>query len=289
MMPLLSAGFSLLVYNLAALMLLTVDRIVLANVMPLDEFGQYNFASSVFTAVLLIPGSIGLVMYTFILRTAGNDGGRRALPTIVYKSNGVLAVTTPLLLASVTLMGAEVIMRWLPQYAPALRVIHLMTVGLYFYVIPMNSIHALLALDRQKTLIVAALCGVMINILCTVGLFMVGYGMLGAAWGLIMGLAVFSVSSLVAVYKQFNLPSRSIVIKILMDFLPLAIYVVALYAVTLFNLGEGTGFHKSLVVYMAFSMPFLGFGYVYLRKYVRIDPSVMVRTWWQSRMVRENL
>ena len=180
---LIRAGFPMLLYLTSALVMRTVDRIVILRFAGTQALGYYSLGVMVLTLLLYLPDSISYVLYPQLLReyraagdvpAAISPRARRAILTVSAVLPG---------LCGLAFLGArEAVYLALPKFiqgVPALRVLCFGAPGLA--IAGMSSI-VLMTLRRQKQLIPAALFATLLGASLDRFVLGAGYGIDGVAW-----------------------------------------------------------------------------------------------------------
>ncbi len=186
-LKLLRVGFPMFVFTGSALVMRTLDRLIVLRYLGTEELGYYSLSVMALTFLLYLPDSIAYVVYPRLLHdfsASGRDPAAiRPMVARVFRASSLLV---PLLCGLAYLLSNEVAVALLPRFlpgVPALRVLSFGAVGLALA--NLGSI-TLMTLGRQAVLVPVALFVTALGAALDVAAVKAGYGITGVAWATLL-------------------------------------------------------------------------------------------------------
>lgn len=170
-----------------------VDSIILTLVRSTAEVGIYGLAYKIFELVLIIPTFFMNALYPIMLRAREKnmDGFTRLLKKSAIILFGVSACGT------IVMWIAAPYVTWVkPDFYGSINAIRILAMGLPFFFLSSLTMWALIAMHKQKTLLIIYGVSMAVTVLCDIW-FIPIYGYVGAAVitvlseGLVFFLSVF--------------------------------------------------------------------------------------------------
>lgn len=182
-LALLRAGFPMFVFTGSALVMRTLDRLIVLRYLGTEELGYYSLSVMALTFLLYLPDSIAYVVYPRLLHDFSASGrDPAAIQPMLRRVFRASSLLVPLLCGLAYLLSNEVAMAVLPRFlpgVPALRVLSFGAVGLALA--NLGSI-TLMTLGRQTALVPVALFVTALGAALDVAAVKAGYGITGVAW-----------------------------------------------------------------------------------------------------------
>jgi O-antigen/teichoic acid export membrane protein len=180
---LLRIGFPMFFFNASALIIRSLDRLIILRYLGTRELGYYSLAVTAVTLLMYLPDSATYVFYPRLLKKMREGGDR---PELIQDSVigvlRILMVLTPALGGLAFLGARDLLQLVLPTYmagATAVRVMCFTAAGLC---ISTFASIVLMTLGRQVWLMPAAVLSVVAFAAADIGVLRAGYNISGVAW-----------------------------------------------------------------------------------------------------------
>ncbi len=181
---LLRVGSPIMLSGALLILLWNVDKLAIWAFLSRESLGIYALPSYFLMTVMMIPEAVSAVLYPHLVeRISSAESAPEALgryfiqPTLII---GYLAAPAVGLLFLVLHLP----IRWLlPEYVAGITPGRILIAALFFAALTRIPYVALLALSRQRSLVVMTLGAVLFGALVISGLIASGYGLEGAAFG----------------------------------------------------------------------------------------------------------
>lgn len=157
-----------------------IDAVMLSYFRGNFETGLYGAAFKFLEAVIFVPAAVSAALFPVLAKL--HDGNLKEVKKLYWRSLGIMAVLGLVILAGYLVILPEVVVRFLPQYLPAISAIKVLALAIPFMFIHVPAVQVLLSTDRfLKPVIALSFLTVGFNILANL-LFIPRYGLMAAAW-----------------------------------------------------------------------------------------------------------
>jgi len=233
----LTIGFTLSLIPIVIVLFRTVDRWVLANLLTAIEFGYYAFGATIGMFLYTIPGSLGMVLSTRLIKNFGATGDPKESSTMVLLSLLVSSYGMAFIAGGVIIGTSFLLNNFLHSYLPGEDLIKIVIIAnCLLFSLPITS-NFLLSIERKK--VVFSILGIMIMLEILLSwVFASKYGAFGGAMAILfvsfIGVILFLASSLFIIKSNiYEVTSNTLRI-----ILPFIIFIaIALYIDAKFEMG----------------------------------------------------
>ncbi len=127
---LISFGFPIMLQAQIWLLFMSIDNLIVAGFISVKELGYYALAVSVTGYVLHLPRSVGSALFPRMTETFSNTGDIRSIRHYAVDTQRILGyMLVPLFLGGAYFLVPVLIRHTLPEFSPAIPVIHIMVAG----------------------------------------------------------------------------------------------------------------------------------------------------------------
>lgn len=227
----------------------SISRILSMHYLGKTSTGYLGLGVSIVSILILIPMTIGRVLYPKINEEIGksdtSDIGKfvivpaRLLSLIVAMALGALVIITPLLIDT-----------YFKKYLPAINCTILLLLGGYFVSLNQNGINYLVAANKQRSLLYFIVTALAVNLVVCFGFIKAGFGIIGIALGSNISSIVFTSLIWYSVFFRLQYPVGKCfyyLLKLYMPFIITSAYVGALILLRHLNTEKN---HLTLGVYL---------------------------------------
>jgi len=207
---LLAIGFPLFLSNLAALLIISCDRIVGSLMLRGQEFSLYGFATTLTMLPVLASSGLRDVLFPTFGERFGRGGEANALYPIYSRSLYTVAFVTPPLVAAVLYGGEAIIRLLLPAFVPSIPIMELLSFGITFMSIASLPVTVLMITRRAWLALGMEGIAVAAAAICYVLLPALTGSVTALALGTCALYAIYGVGTLVTTLRDCRLPSRDI-------------------------------------------------------------------------------
>lgn len=156
-----TSGFYLFVVLMFSILMITIDRVVVAKFYELKDVGLYNLSRSMAGIVLLAFSSATYVIYPFLLSHYAQNPNTQSLKKYYEKLGLIYTCVTPLVLSAVYFFFTAFIPWYLPAYKASLQFMHLLVIGTCWIALSQVNDTFLLTINQQSRIVrnqAAVLC-----------------------------------------------------------------------------------------------------------------------------------
>jgi len=156
-----TSGFYLFVVLMFSILMITIDRVVVAKFYELKDVGLYNLSRSMAGIVLLAFTSATYVIYPFMLSHYAQNPNTQSLQKYYEKLGLIYTWVTPLILSAVYFFFTAFIPWYLPAYKESLPFMHLLVIGTCWIALSQVNDTFLLTINQQSRIVrnqVSVLC-----------------------------------------------------------------------------------------------------------------------------------
>lgn len=229
---LIQVGLPMFVYTGSALVMRTLDRLIILRWLGTEDLGYYSLSVMALTFLLYLPDSVAYVVYPRLLREFGEAGrDPAALRPNVERILVGTALLVSLLSGLAYLLAHEVAAALLPRFlpgVPALRVLSFGAIGLALA--NLGSI-TLMTLGRQQVLVPVALFATALGAALDVAAVKFGYGITGVAYATLATYTLNGVLLLLLTYAGLGVRGRESLQSVVRLLAPLALALVLAWGV----------------------------------------------------------
>jgi O-antigen/teichoic acid export membrane protein len=180
---LLRVGVPMFVYMASALVMRSVDRLVILQFLGTEQLGYYSLAIMALSFLLYLPDSLAYVLYPHFLRRYHLGGDQPvAIRNDVERTMRLIAVAMPALCGVGYLAARIGAMLLLPRFLPGVSAMRVLCFCAAFVALANLSSIVLMTLGRQRALIPAAALVTLLGAALDVFAVRMGLGITGVAW-----------------------------------------------------------------------------------------------------------
>ncbi|MDP2710632.1 MAG: oligosaccharide flippase family protein [Solirubrobacteraceae bacterium] len=153
-------GLPIMVFGQLWLLFMGIDVLIIAGFIDVESLGYYALAVSVTSYVMHLPRSVGQALFPRMAELFGATGDVSSLSRYVGEAQRLLAyMLVPVFVAGAYFAIPVLIRHALPEFEPAIDVVHIMVAGSFIMALCSLPIKAMLTAGRRRALIVlVALC-----------------------------------------------------------------------------------------------------------------------------------
>jgi O-antigen/teichoic acid export membrane protein len=152
---LISYGFPILLFGQIWLLFMGIDNLIVAGFLSIDDLGYYALAVSVTSYILFLPKSLAAVLFPRMAERYGETGDMGSIghyATDVQRILGYMLV--PAFVGAAFFLLPVLVRHALPDFEPAIPVIHIMVAGSFFISLCNMPIKVLTTAGRRLPLII---------------------------------------------------------------------------------------------------------------------------------------
>ena len=184
-------GIPLVVLGLIDTVLLSLDRWFIAWKLPDTALGFYALGIMASNLLGLVPTSVSNVLYPRMLERFASTQDHCAVGGLMLNPLRAVAALMVLLISATTIFLPVIIRFLLPTYLPAVPLIEILVPSAFFLAIAPIAGSYVVAVDRQRALIVVQLVAMGTCLVLDGILLHAGYGVRGIAYGTLSCYAVY--------------------------------------------------------------------------------------------------
>lgn len=125
-------GFPLMILGLTGVVLLTIDKMMIAKFLGLESLGLYSIAVMTSGFISSVPNSIGVVLLPNVSEKYGEREDIRGLSDYLQKSNHVFSVMMPVLIGLAWFVVPFIIHLLLPKFIGGILALKYLALGTFF-------------------------------------------------------------------------------------------------------------------------------------------------------------
>lgn len=190
-----SIGLPILLLYMSYFAMGNIDKFIVYFLLGKTMTGYYGLAAFISGMIHYIPHGMFAVLMPRMMQAYGRTGNSKELQRYFMPPLLILASLLPIVLGVIFICINAVILYILPQYLPALSVLRILMVGLFFSALLRVPTNILIALNKQLILLVMMLVLLILGAVADVVLIKMGYGIVGVALATV---GIFFISALVA-------------------------------------------------------------------------------------------
>jgi O-antigen/teichoic acid export membrane protein len=201
---LLRAGLPFFGGSLAFMLLRSGDNLLVLFFLGQTAWGLYSFALMITMVVVNVVNEVSRVITPSAQRAVADGDGRRLRPYVIPPSL-LGAVGVPLLAGIAHHLLPAVVAAVFPRYAPAVALVDLLFVAVFFYVVTVFHGCALMALGREGSLVGLRLLSAAVMLSVGAALLRAGWDLSGVALAGAVGWAVNATPTIVMAARRMGL------------------------------------------------------------------------------------
>jgi len=186
-------GIPILGIGILESLTVSIDRIFIASNMSPAQLGYYALGIMISGIVGLIPGSVASVLYSTMLERYSINKDPKDVASLLIGPMRMMWALVAILICGIIIVIPGLIVLFLPKYIPAIPIVELLIFGSFF----MSSSHVpgmfIIAINKQKFIIIAQICSICAVFLIDALLVHLGLGLRGIAIGTICGYIIYGV------------------------------------------------------------------------------------------------
>lgn len=203
-----SSGVPLIILGLIDMVLLSLDRWIIAWKCSGEALGFYALGIMASNMLGIVPGSVANVLYPRMLERFASTRNNFLVGNLVLNPVRAVAALMAFLISAASIFLPVVIRLFLPKYLSALPLIEILVLGAFFLALVPIAGNYVVSIDRQRVLIIIQAAAMVISILVDGILLYAGYGVEGIAYGTITCYAVYGLGyagiSVYFIHKRYS-------------------------------------------------------------------------------------
>jgi len=261
-----------LIAGVLGVILLTVDRIMIAKMIGITYVGYYGIGIMARNYVNALSSNFGTIIMPHMMESYGNTAKTDSMRKFVIVSTELIACLLPPVLGGIYIALPLLISVILPKFTPGILVVQILLLDMFFRSCNPQFKHFLVALGKQKGLILITVFAIILNIILNYLLISRGWGICGVA--ISTSITSFFVFLILLIYAVSHFNEKINMLRFILKLtVPVCytafIIVVADSLVTVNNMYAKTVI--SLLILAVFSLPI----YLYVNKRTKILNIVM--------------
>ncbi|MFN8587800.1 MAG: oligosaccharide flippase family protein [Candidatus Eisenbacteria bacterium] len=182
-LDLVQVGFPMFVLTASAMVMRSLDRLIILRYLGNRDFGFYSISMMALTFLLYMPDAVTYVMYPRLLHQFGEDKGdptniRESVVRVLRTSS----VFVPVLSGLVFLASGPLVALLLPKFTPGVGALRALCYGALGLAFANFASVVLMTVGRQAMLMPTALVSIGLGAALDLGAVKMGYGITGVAW-----------------------------------------------------------------------------------------------------------
>lgn len=190
-------GIVLLISSFTSLLLMSIDRIMVINMLGAAELGYYSIALTALAYIFTIPNTFGIIMFPRFQERYGETGDFASLKSYFITPTVILAYLLPLAIGVLYIGMPLVVRHFLPDYLPGLDALRILLAGVFFLSLTYGASHFLITINKQAKIIPFVASGALLTAVLNYAFIKLGWGINGVALGSAISYFLYS-SSLIA-------------------------------------------------------------------------------------------
>ncbi len=212
---LVKVGSPILFITFIFFMMFRIDSLIVYFFIGAKEAGYYGLASLIIIMTNHIPGSLAQVLFPKMMFNYGSLKNNSGLENYYIKPLIILAVIISILLSIIFLNTEFIVKEFLPKYLPSITVIKILLGSLFFASLLTMPVNILIAMNKHKKIIPAALFIVIVQTITNIILVRSGFGFTAIAY--ISLISFFAASIFINAYTLRSLQRTTTEILILIS------------------------------------------------------------------------
>jgi|GEM_PF-1371219 len=180
MRNLIKVGFPISIVGTLELVLLNLDRIMIAKMIGITFVGYYSIPLMAKSYVNQLS-SFGTVLYPRMLESYGRNENIEDIKKYVTVPLSINAYMLPLFLGLMFFIVPVLIEKILPKFIPGILAMQILLIDMFFRSCYPQAFHFIIAMKKQARVIPIVVAAILLNILGNFILIRKGYGIYGVA------------------------------------------------------------------------------------------------------------
>jgi O-antigen/teichoic acid export membrane protein len=176
------SGIPLISICVLDVILLSIDRWILAASLGHAMLGYYALGIMASNMIAVIPGAIASVLYPKMLERYGSCGNPTLLSDLFTMPSRIVAALMSILIGFSVLLLPFLIAHFLPKYEPSITSLIILLTAAFFYSISFISGNYLISIDRQRHLIQVQIVAITCALVFDMYVVHMGWGIVGIAY-----------------------------------------------------------------------------------------------------------
>jgi O-antigen/teichoic acid export membrane protein len=218
--PLLSFSTCVFVANIATLVILRIDPVVIKFFLPLSSVAVYAVAAKVAEYTLLLNKQFSNALMPLICRSQGEADAETIQKVLTDGTRYLLAIAVPLGVL-ILLYAADIMGHWLgPEFEESVPLLRLLIVSILLSTVQLNAANVLGMTGRHRT-VAAAMAGcAVLNLVLSIA-FVSFAGLTGVAVATLVSTALLQTTALLPLAcRHLEVPVRSLIGGSILPVLP---------------------------------------------------------------------
>lgn len=225
-------GLPIILFNLVAVLLRTVDKLVISLLLGNQQLGYYGIATMVLGSLLNIPGVSREVIEPRLLQGLDQTSAASNFSEYFLKPSLATAYLMPLLLGPVVFLLPVVIPALLPQYTAGIQPAQIMVLGAYFLALSYPGRGLIVAYNWLWPAAWRMATAVAVNLVLSVMLVKAGYGINGVAAASGISFLVLAAILFVFIMKNVGLSWTGHLPRFIYLLVPFPVMCLAIYGLS---------------------------------------------------------
>ena len=187
----LKTGVPIFLSGLGLMLLMSVDKIIIARLLGFEQLGFYTIASMIIMLLYTLPKSFGIVIFPRMQEDYARGGSAGRIESYLTKPTVLIGSVMPIVIAFAYLAVPVLVHYLLPRYLPGITAFKILMGGMFFLCAAYPSNIFMVTVNKQAHL-AAILFGVVVAAALTSCLFLrKGLGLEGVAFAMSLSYAVY--------------------------------------------------------------------------------------------------
>lgn len=180
---LIKVGFPISIVWWIFILQTSADRVISMSMLGKAATGYYGLGVSIISALILIPQTVGRVLYPRINEEIGKDSNQKKLSLLVITPAHTISLLLPILIGVLILTAPAIYYYVFPKYLRGLHSAQILLLGVFFVSLIRNGVNFLVALNKQNEVLSFALFSLAVNAAVNITLIRLGFDIEGLAVG----------------------------------------------------------------------------------------------------------
>lgn len=147
-------GIPVFLSGLGLMLLMSVDKLVIARLLGFEQLGYYSIASMFVMTVYTLPKSFGIVLFPHIQHEYGKSGSDQTISAYLKESTQLLSTLMPVAIGLAYFTIPAFVHYVLPKFQPGIGAFKILILGSFFLYVGYPSQIFLFTLNKQVRLAV---------------------------------------------------------------------------------------------------------------------------------------
>ncbi|MBN1688175.1 MAG: oligosaccharide flippase family protein [Candidatus Omnitrophica bacterium] len=197
-------GIPLLLVGLSQQTIRSVDKIMIATYLGVTALGNYSIALMFHQYIIGIPNMLAIVLYPRLQEKYGESGSAAGIQGYLLYPVWVVGLITAFLIGLAILAGPILIHTLLPKFTAGLPAMKVLLLSTFFMAIGQQANTFLITLDKQWRMLPILMVGVFLIALFDFVFVRSGMGLVGVAWGVVLGSMIYNLMMLIYAKSHFS-------------------------------------------------------------------------------------